>query len=72
MGDSVLFWRARLLAPTLLTIDARTGVHALADAGRAVLEGAASAPAPARWVAGVDLHESPTIRWDPAARRLAA
>jgi hypothetical protein len=73
-GDATLWWRARRLAPRLLTIGS-DGAFALTADGRAVLAGEADAAALLepldRWVGGVHHRTTAVARYDPATRRLA-
>lgn len=72
-GDTVLWWRARRLAPQLLTIT-DDGAYALTDAGRDVLAGQVDAldvlPPLDRWVGGVHHDGAPAVRYDLTTHRL--
>jgi hypothetical protein len=72
LGDATLWWRATRMAPLVRRSD--QGVFALTIDGERVFAGEADATALMapldRWVGGVHHAGVPTVRWDPAARRL--
>ncbi|WP_445150008.1 hypothetical protein [Baekduia sp. Peel2402] len=74
-GDATLLYRARRLQPQLLD-RTEDGAFALTEDGQRVLNEQADAldllPPLDRWVGGVHHLVTPTVRYDPATRRLAA